>query len=117
MNYIARLFKVFRCLIPSKLPIGKDVFNTWAEDIFSTFGLRDSPSNRQTLATLVMHLGPTVAYKPKIYFALASLKSMANETAFETIQSLRKEEQAYIDKHMGNGKEAPAPETEPQTIM
>jgi hypothetical protein len=100
LNLIKKAFQVLRCLFPSKLPIGAAQFDTWAKSIFTTYNLEDKPGNRHALASLIMHLGPVTAYKPKKYFSHAIMKSLANEIAFETIQALRKDEEAYIKKHM-----------------
>jgi hypothetical protein len=101
--------QVTRCLFPSKLPIGTAQFDTWAKSIFQTYNLEDKPGNRHALGSLIMHLGPVTAHKSKRYFYLAITKSLANETAFETMQSLRKEEEAYLAKHMGSGVPAIEP--------
>lgn len=112
MNFIKTTLQVLRCLFPSKLPVGAAHFDTWAKSIFSIYKLEDKPGNRHALASLIMHLGPTTAYKPKRYFSFAVMKSLANETAFETMQSLRKEEDAYINKHInGSALTEQAPTT------
>lgn len=100
---------MLRCLFPSKLPVGDAQFDTWAKSIFSIYRLDDKPGNRHALASLIMHLGPVTAYKPKRYFSFAIMKSLANETAFETIQRLRKDEEAYINKHMNGQAQHPTP--------
>ena len=105
---LSRLF----AFLPTRLPVGDVQFQAWASSIFWIYGLEDKPSNRHALASLIMHLGPTTAYKPKRYFSFAVMKSLSNETAFETIQRLREEAKAYIAKHMASDM-AKTEESEP----
>ena len=112
MNTTKRILNVIICLFPSAIPVGATQFDHWARSIFYAFGLNDTPNARHSLASLIMHLGPVTAFKSKFYFYLSVKKSMANETAFETIQSLKKEEAAYIAKHMAEAAKAQAPQDE-----
>ncbi len=115
MTYLLTLCNKFMALFPSKLPTNSQQFKQWSNDIFKIYDLENRPNNSHALASLIMHLGPTTMHKSKKYFSLAIMKSMANEAAFETIQALRKEEEAYINKHM-NGHPVPA-ELEEQLDM
>lgn len=81
---------------PTPLPVGVAEFKAWSDSIFQIFGLPDMPSYRQALASMVMHLGPTVSRQPKAFFAKSVKKAMANQVAYEMIQSLKKQEQEYI---------------------
>lgn len=83
-------------LLPSRLPVGVTEFENWSKDIFDTYGLPNLPSYQQALASMIMHLGPTVDRKPKYYFAKAVRKAQANQIAYEQIQKLKKAEQEYI---------------------
>lgn len=81
--------------IPSRLPVGMQEFDTFCISIFTTYDLPDLPSYRHAIASLIMHLGPTTAYKPKFYFALSVQKAMSNQIAFENIQLLKTQEREY----------------------
>lgn len=83
-------------LFPSKLPTGVAEFKDWADSIFYTYDLPDMPSYRQALASMIMHLGPTVDRKPKLFFAKSVKKAQANQIAYEEIQKLKKAEAEYI---------------------
>lgn len=70
-------------------------FETFCDSIFFTYDLPDLPSYRHAIASMIMHLGPTVAVKPKRFFALSVLKAMSNQIAYENIQKLKKQEEEY----------------------
>lgn len=83
-------------LFPSKLPTGVAEFDSWSSSIFDTYGLPNLPSYRQAVASMIMHLGPTVDKKAKFFFAKAVRKAQANQIAYEEIQKLKKAEAEYI---------------------
>ncbi len=94
---VVRIFKHTRGFFPSALPVGVDQFNGFADSIFDLYGLPNLPSYKHAIASIVMHLGPTTAYKSKFFFSLTIKKSMANQIAYEVIQSLKKLENEYIE--------------------
>lgn len=42
---------------------------------------------------MIMHLGPTVSYRSKYFFATCIRKAMSNQIAYEIIQEIRIEEE------------------------
>ncbi len=84
--------------LPSRLPLGMTEFDDFCTSIFKTYSLPDLPSYRHAIASMVMHLGPTTANKPKWFFAKSVRKAMANQIAYENIQKLKKQEQEYMDR-------------------
>lgn len=95
LKILLKVMGLFPTLLPHK---GLLDFDTFCNDIFYTYDLPDNPSYRNAIATMIMHLGPTVAYKSKFYFAIAVKKAMANQIAYEKIQQLKKDEAEYIKK-------------------
>ena len=94
-----KLIKKIKYLFPHPLPCnGMTELDDFSTDIFTTFDLPDLPSYRNAIASMIMHLGPTVAYKAPVYFAICVKKAMANQIAYEKIQSLKKQEAEYIEK-------------------
>lgn len=81
------------CLFPSKLPQGMAEFEKWANDILDVYGLPNNDSTHFALATAVMHLNATDAYKPKEYFGRVLLKGAATQVAYAQM-NLAKERQA-----------------------
>lgn len=83
-----------RGLFPSALPSKDSDFDQFCSSIFKTYSLPDMPSYRHAIATMIMHLSPTVAFKSKIYFALSIRKAIANEIAYGKIREIRESEKA-----------------------
>ncbi len=90
---IKRFYNQVRGFFPSPLPTGVSEFNSWVDSIAYTYQLptSDQDSLRFSLASQVMHLGPTVASKPKYYFALAlragAAKQIAGNAFYEVKQN------------------------------
>ena len=64
----------------------------WTDSIITLAGFPVNPSFRQATLTMILHLGPTIAYKSKFYFVLSLRKAAANQIAYELVQSIRNEE-------------------------
>lgn len=84
--------------LPVTLPQTGAEFDEFCTSILETYGFDDNPSYRHAIATMIMHQGPTISRKPKHYFAVAVKKAIANQVAYEKIQSLKKLEEEYIQK-------------------
>lgn len=84
----------------SLLPATHAEFEWWASRIFEDFGLEDTPNNRHTLATTLMHLESTTIAKDPAFFVKTVIKSNVNAVAFEQIQRLNQAERDYHEKHM-----------------
>lgn len=85
--------------IPGPLPVGMSEFDKFVDSLMSTYAL--PTTNRDsicfTVATAIMHLGPTVAYKPKMYFVLmikAGAAKQVGNAAFFRIKEKQMAEQA-----------------------
>lgn len=78
---VKQKFKKLWAFVPTLLPIGVEAFHTWAADVLGTYGFPDNDSTRWALTTMIIHLGPTAAYKPKRYFGLALHAAAAKQVA------------------------------------
>lgn len=95
---IKKTIAQIRGLLSTALPKGATEFDSFCDSILSTYDIPNFPSYRRTIASLIMHLGPTTTHVPKVFFARSIRKAMANQVAFDKIQQLKKEEQALLDK-------------------
>jgi hypothetical protein len=78
--------------VPVKLPVGLAEFNKFYEHLISVYNLPDLPSYRQAVATMIMHLPPTISKKAPVFFAASIKKAMANQVAYDVIQAIRESE-------------------------
>lgn len=85
--------------LPSKLPQGKSEFDVWADDIIETYNMPNNDSIKFALATAVMHLSATDAFKPKAYFGRILIKGASNQVVYAIMQELKvkQEEKARKD--------------------
>lgn len=94
---IKKVYGLIRGFFPSALPIGLAEFETWSDNIISTYSLEtmaDSKSIKWTLALKALHLGETTAYKSNMYFYLSLRKAAANQVVSYVIQDLKNKEAA-----------------------
>lgn len=98
VNSIKLLFARLRGLAPSRLPTGADAFDAWANSIISSYPMPtpNSDSIKFVLATAIMHLGPTAAYKSKFYFVLLLNASAAKQVAGAKFQEIKLADQKRI---------------------
>lgn len=72
------------------LPIGKTQFIEWTDRIISGAHIEASvESLRFSLAAMLMHLGPTEAFKEDAFFILSLRKAAVNQTAHSMMQELK----------------------------
>lgn len=88
-NKVLKLIRRFLALFPSKLPIGMTEFYRWADDVIDLSGLPHNDSTVFSLATMILHLKATEAYKSKQYFILTIKKGAANQIAAGVMQELK----------------------------
>lgn len=96
---IKKFVHLFRAMFPSALPNGMSEFDTWANDIIDLYNFPNNDSIRFALASMIMHSGPTDAYKSKFYFSLMIKSSMAKQIAgaqFQEIKNRQKAEQEAL---------------------
>jgi hypothetical protein len=82
---------------PSPLPQGVAEFNQFVDSIIATYQPPMDPrSVKFVIATLIMRLNPTDAYKSKRYFALSLHKGAAGEVANYVMHLLKQEQAAEL---------------------
>lgn len=93
---VSRAAAQLRGLFPSRLPTGVTEFNAWADSIASTYRLptADQDSVRFSLASQIMHLGPTADSKPKYYFVRAIRAGAAKQIAGNAFYEIKSKHQA-----------------------
>lgn len=91
---VLKTLKFVRGFFPKRLPTGLKDFDAFAAMIFDVYNLPALPSYKHAVASMIMHLGPTTAYKAPWFFAISVKKAMANQTAFEIIQQIKEAEKA-----------------------
>lgn len=86
-----RLLLQLLALFPSRLPTGVSEFNTWAESFAQTYNLPTSnvDSIKFTLASVIMHLGSTSAYKSKFYFYLVMNSAASKQVAGQVFYDIK----------------------------
>ena len=75
--------------LPCKLPMGVTEFHTWADSILDTYELPNNDSTKFALASAIMHLDATSAFKPKAYFGKMLIKGAASQVAHFLFQELK----------------------------
>lgn len=95
LTKIKKFAKQVRGLFPSSLPTGLTAYNEWADDIAETYFMptQDKDSIRFSLASIVMHLGPTAAYRSKFYFALVLRAGAAKQVAGAAFYDIKTKQQ------------------------
>lgn len=76
-------------LLPSRVPQGRTEFESWASSIISLYGFPDNDSVRFALATMIMHDGPTAAYRPKFRYALMIKAGASKQVASAVFQDIK----------------------------
>lgn len=72
------------------LPIGRDEFMQWSDRIISGAMVdADSDSQRFALASMVLQLGPTEAFKPDRHFVASLRKVATNQTCHTMAQEFK----------------------------
>lgn len=91
ISKLKKLARQVRYALPSRLPQGVSEFDTWADSIINTYDLptSDRDSILFALSTMIMHLGPSDAYKPKLYFAIAIRAGAAKQVASSHFQAIK----------------------------
>lgn len=91
-----RLVNQFLGLFPSRLPSGMAQFDAWVDSIIATYPMptmdRDSLVNG--IAATIMRLGPTEAWKSKVYFALIIQAGASKQIAGAQFTLLREKQKA-----------------------
>lgn len=72
------------------LPIGKSEFEIWSDRIIkSALVEAETASLKFSLAAMLMHLGPTEAFREDAFFILSLRKAAVNQTAHAMMTELK----------------------------
>lgn len=93
-------------LLPAHLPVGRTDFDRFCDRLFWVYDLPTFDSYRESVATMIMHLAPTLHKVPPSYFARSIQKAMANQVAYSVIQELKKKQKELETKEKEVVKEA-----------
>lgn len=102
MRFIEHILSV----LPTRLPIGREAFNRWAESVIRLSGVPDSTSTRFALGVMIMHRPATESSKPKRFFAKQLYKAAASEVAHAVISEIKEAQ------HKEAAQKATPPEAE-----
>lgn len=98
--YLIKLTRVLRQvlgLLPTAIPQGVSEFNAWADSIINTYTINaDSDSIKFALATMILHSGPTSAFKPKFTYFLMLRAGMAKQVAGAVFQDIKTKQQERL---------------------
>lgn len=107
---VKRAFKQLKGFFSSSLPLGRTELDIWVSDIVNTYDLptQDQDSINYTFATMIMHLGPQGARKPKYYFVLSMRAAAAKQLAGSVFQEIKIRQQQLAEQR--KAAEATAPQ-------
>lgn len=93
---IKQLFKRFLGLFPTSLPTGMGAFDSWVNDLVTTYPMptADADSIKFVLASIILRLGPQTAYKSKFFFYLTLKAGASKQVAGECFQQIKLKQQA-----------------------
>lgn len=92
---------------PRPLPMGVTEFNEWSDRIISGAMVGAGiETQKATLASMILHLGPTESHKPDAYFIHSLRKLAANQVAHEMFTRLRDEVKERLTKQEAAEKQA-----------
>jgi hypothetical protein len=92
---VKRFLQKLRDCFPSATPIGMREFEIWSESIIDTYQLPvDVRSTKFALATMLLRLGPTEAYKSKRFFFLSLRKAAAAQIGAAVMENIKNQQKA-----------------------
>lgn len=109
VNVIRKVWLFVAATIPTQIPIGMTDFQKWSDSIVELSGLPDNDSVRFGLAATVLHLGPTAAFKPRLYFALVLRAGAAKQVAGQVFQDIKQRQQTQQAAAIANTAVADGP--------
>lgn len=90
---IRKNFLRLKSFFPSPLPQGLSEFNKYVNTLIEAYSPPMSDRDvKFVVATLMMRLEPTDAYKPMRYFALALHKAAASQVSVHVMEQIKQEQ-------------------------
>lgn len=109
LNKLKNPLKRIRGFFPTSLPQGLAEYNEWIVDFIDTYNPpMEERSVKFVIATLMMRLNPTEAYKPKRYFALCLHKGAAAEVSNFVMRQIKDDQEKEIAAQQEAAKQAEA---------
>jgi hypothetical protein len=91
---LTRLVKQLRARFPTKLPVGKTEFDSWADSIIELSGpFADKDSMLFAIASILIHADSKFGAIPTKYFVDRLRKSAANQVASQVFQDIKTKQQ------------------------
>jgi hypothetical protein len=97
LTKLKKLLKQIRGLFPEAIPTGMEAFEKWAESFYDTYDnmpTEDRASVKFLLAGTVMHSGPQVAHRSKLFFYLTLKAAAAKQVAGAVFSKIKDEANA-----------------------
>lgn len=111
MNIVLKIKKLIKQILgalPSQVPQGLAEFEAWMASIIEIY---TPPGNdrsiRFVLSSLLMRLGPSEAYKSKLYFANSLKRAAASQVAVYIQEVIKEQQRAEAAAQLA---EVPAPQ-------
>jgi hypothetical protein len=106
LTFLSKQYRILRGFFPEAVPTGLTEFNTWADDIISTYNLptKERDSIRFALATMVLHMGPMAAYRSKFHFVLMIRTGAAKQVAGAIFTEIKTKQAEATAKAVANGQ-------------
>lgn len=90
MKRLKRVLRLLRGVIPQRNPIGRTELELFTTAVLELYNIPNLGSYRSALAAMILQ--DKRLYRSKLSFALAIRKAQANETAYQIMQEIRKQE-------------------------
>lgn len=116
LNKIKKVVKLVKAFFPSPVPNGMKEFDTWSLDIIDTYNFPNNDSIRSALAVMIMHDGPTAAYRSKFHWSLMIKASMAKQIASGQFQEIKNRQKAQAELLAAQEVKAVPSESQQQTV-
>lgn len=94
-----RVIALLKGFIPQRQPIGRTELETFTKDLLELYNIPQLVSYKNAVATMILQ--DSKLYRSKWYYMVAIRKAQANETAYQIMQELRKQEKAEITAATG----------------
>jgi hypothetical protein len=96
MEILKKYTRILLAYIPEVLPQGMTEFNKWADDIIELSGMPKNDSIKFALSAMIVNLGSTIAYKPKMYFVHCLRSAAARQVASQVFHDIKATQTAAL---------------------
>lgn len=96
LSFISYSLKKIRSFFPRALPKGGAEFDAWADDVISLAEAPNNDSVKFALATMILHMPESAAYRSNHSFVLKLKKSMSNQVAAAKMHEYKDKQAAAL---------------------